>query len=292
MRWRIIQQKCPVACEEYGSTSRGFEFSKKAFSPFRLRFFVTTKPAAAKVRQIAVDYTSIKPDYFVTFSEEGFLSMVKFAEGDLVWAADNGNLYLSKIIKATEVGKLRKYFIHFQGWNEKFDVWADEYNLVAQKDEAGKKKLFDSLQGIAIPIKEKKNSIKNESDRIEPTEVHVPDISNGGRTLMFSSTVKRKILSDEDMNLAKKRRRELAEKDLIDEHCGLDGIYFGKILIPLNIKKHLVDEWNLITGLEKRLLRLPRTTTVSDIFDEFLDEKKGKTTLDLVSLIESPSIIC
>ena len=217
--------------------------------------------------------------------------MVKFSEGDLVWAADNGNLYLSKIIKATEVGKLRKYFIHFQGWNEKFDVWADEYNLVAQKDEAGKKKLFDSLQGIAKPTKEKKNSIKNESERIEHDEVHVPDILKRGRTLMSSSSVQRKILSDEDMNLAKKRRRELAEKDLIDEHCGLDGIYFGKILIPLNIKKHLVDEWNLITGLEKRLLRLPRTITVSDIFDEFLDEKKGKATLDVVSLIQSPLII-
>ena len=96
---------------------------------------------------------------------------------------------------------------------------------------------------------------------------------------------KRKIISDEDMMIAKKRRRELAEKDLIDEHCGLDGEYMGKILIPLNIKKHLVDEWNLIAGIEKRLVRLPRPIPATDIFNEFLDEKKSKLNSDVVSLI-------
>ena len=218
--------------------------------------------------------------------------MGKFAQGELVWAADNGNLYLSKIIKATNTGKLSKYFIHFQGWRAKYDVWADEHNLVAENDTAGKKKLSDSLHGIVKPKGAKKK------DKDANGEVAVADSSVEGaednlgraakRASLPSSAVtapvlKRKnIVTDEEQIAAKKRRRELADQDLIDEYCGLDGEYFGKIQIPLNIKKHLVDEWSVITGTGKRLLTLPRPATVSDIIEEFLDEKEKKNTPDAV----------
>ena len=55
-----------------------------------------------------------------------------------------------------------------------------------------------------------------------------------------------------------------------------------KIPVPLNIKKHLVDEWSLVAGNGKRLLSLPRAITVEQIIEEFLDEKEKKNTPETV----------
>lgn len=200
--------------------------------------------------------------------------MVKLAEGDSVWAADNGKLFEAKIIKFTEAGKLRKYFIHYKGWSGRFDVWVDEQNLVPLNDLSGKAKLQDSFLGIKSPSKGKK---RKDADGLQ-----IEDASTAQKSSSSPGPSSQKCVKVEDAIVVRKRRRELAEKDLIDEHCGLDGEYVIHVPLPLSIKTQLVDEWTLITGPQKRLIRLPRPFTVANIFEEFLEEKKKKTTPEVV----------
>lgn len=208
--------------------------------------------------------------------------MVKVVEGENAYVIDNGIVYLCKVIKGIGAGKMRKFFVHFQGWAPKFDIWTDEQNLVHEKDTSGKERLMKSISSNPLTkAKEGKRTVPRVS---KPTVDEVEAAAEEPSTSSSSSlnVSKRKILTDEGQIAAKKRRRALAEQDLIDEFSGIDGDYCPKIPVPLNIKKHLVDEWSLIAGNGKRLLSLPRAITVEQIIEEFLDEKERKNTPETV----------
>jgi hypothetical protein len=212
---------------------------------------------------------------------------MKIVEGENAWTSDNGNIYLCKVLKATSAGKLRRFFIHFQGWKARYDCWTDEQSLAHEKDEAGKERLKKSIVSAPPPppiIKEKRKrtSLSTKDSTID--EVDTTDCV-ASSVILSSSSVTKKVssLSVEDQLAAKKRRRALAEQDLIDEYSGIDGEYVVRVPMPLNVKKHLVDEWSLVTGTGKRLISLPRAFTVTSIFEEFLDEKEKKSTPEIVS---------
>jgi hypothetical protein len=46
-----------------------------------------------------------------------------------------------------------------------------------------------------------------------------------------------------------------------------------KIQLPLTMKKHLVDEWELIVEEPRKLLQLPRVPCVAQVLDDFLQNK-------------------
>jgi MRG/RNA binding activity-knot of a chromodomain len=208
--------------------------------------------------------------------------MVKVVEGENAWVIDNGIVYLCKVIKAVGAGKMRKFFIHYQGWAPKYDMWTDEQNLVHEKDAGGKERLTKSISSNPpTKAKEGKKKVSQVSKPVvDEVEAAAEEPSTSSSSTLNVS--KRKILTDEGQIAAKKRRRALAEQDLIDEYSGIDGEYIVKIPVPLNIKKHLVDEWSLIAGNGKRLLSLPRAITVEQIIEEFLDEKEKKNTPETV----------
>lgn len=210
---------------------------------------------------------------------------MKIVEGENAWTSDNGKIYLCKVLKATSTGKLRRFFIHFQGWKARYDCWTDEQSLAHEKDEAGKERLKKSITSAPPPpIKEKRKRISLTTKDSTIDEEDIADCVASSVTLSSTSvTNKVSSLSVEDQLAAKKRRRALAEQDLIDEYSGIDGEYIVRVPMPLNVKKHLVDEWSLVTGTGKRLISLPRAFTVTSIFEEFLDEKEKKSTPEIVS---------
>lgn len=65
----------------------------------------------------------------------------KFQKYDIVMAVDRGQIYEAKILKPMLLINKWKYFIHFQQWQRKFDVWIDE-NLLAK---SGDIKAIDAL---------------------------------------------------------------------------------------------------------------------------------------------------
>ena len=210
---------------------------------------------------------------------------MKIVEGENAWTSDNGNIYLCKVIKATSSGKLRRFFIHFLGWKARFDCWTDEQSLAHEKDDAGKERLKKSITAAPPPpIKEKRKRISLDT---KDSTVEGEDSADcvASSSMLSSSSVTNKVtnLSGEDQLAAKKRRKALAEQDLIDEYSGIDGEYVVRVPLPLNVKKHLVDEWSLVTGTGKRLISLPRAVSIASIFEEFLDEKERKSTPEVVS---------
>ena len=49
----------------------------------------------------------------------------RFVVNEKVMALDKGTYYSAKILKAEESNGVMKYFIHFLGWNRKWDRWTD-----------------------------------------------------------------------------------------------------------------------------------------------------------------------
>ena len=83
--------------------------------------------------------------------------------------------------------------------------------------------------------------------------------------------------SSESTQSFKKKRTELASLNLIEDEE--ETKFKLKFNIPCDFKKHLVDEWVIISQeTNKRLLKLPcsNTCTVKAIIDSFLEEKKNK----------------
>jgi hypothetical protein len=73
----------------------------------------------------------------------------------------------------------------------------------------------------------------------------------------------------------RKEKRQLAEAELTVEN---DGSFDEKIPLHASLKKHLVDDWTLITKVPQRLVSLPKPAhaTVSSIITEFIASKTVK----------------
>jgi hypothetical protein len=215
--------------------------------------------------------------------KSSILKQKKIQEGDALCVADRGKIYSAKVIKAAKAGNISRYFIHFQGWAKKYDTWVDEHNVCCETDTAGKERLRLSLGGgsKAVGDGKKKSGLPKDNEGDVP-EGEAEASSSSSSSSSASTSIKRKVVTEDYMIAAKKKRKELAQKDLIDENSGIDAEYSSKVPIPLNIKKHLVDEWSLVTGTAKRLINLPRPITVANIIEEFLDQKEKKIGIEEV----------
>jgi len=60
----------------------------------------------------------------------------EFAVGDVVLASDCGKFYDAKILKSELHNGMMKHFIHFQGWNRRWDRWADESTIMKRDEKA------------------------------------------------------------------------------------------------------------------------------------------------------------
>jgi hypothetical protein len=210
-------------------------------------------------------------------SKSSIVKQKKIQEGDAICVADRGKMYSAKVIKAAKAGNIFRYFIHFQGWAKKYDTWVDEHIICCETDIAGKERLRLSLGGGSKAVGNgKKTSVSSDMNGIDSVEGAEEASSSSSSSSSTSTSIKRKVITEDHMIAAKKKRKELAQKDLIDENSGIDAEYSSKVPIPLNIKKHLVDEWSLVTGTAKRLINLPRPITVANIIEEFLDQKEKK----------------
>lgn len=208
--------------------------------------------------------------------------------GDIVSAVDNGKLYDAKVLRAENVGAIWKYFVHFQKWDRKYDTWMDE-SMVIRHDDTAKLERMSATVDTSKPVPKK--SKKGESHSTESTAASSEE-GAGLKTETTSSikeeetkaTSKRKADASELESLRKHRRR-LAMQDLVDED---DENFVAKLAIPPVLKKHLVDEYGLITNQDApgRLLQLPKPKelNVDAIVKEFLEQRISKLEGDAVQV--------
>ncbi|CAN0010437.1 unnamed protein product [Choristocarpus tenellus] len=60
----------------------------------------------------------------------------KYNPEDKVYAMDNGDLYEAKVIKYKLAGEEYTYFLHYMGWNSRWDKWVTEKDLMAAGPDA------------------------------------------------------------------------------------------------------------------------------------------------------------
>lgn len=209
----------------------------------------------------------------------------KFQVGDKIFAGDKGQHYEAKVLKCESLGNIFKYFIHYQGWDRKHDCWLDESNvepfdnasklqLVTAKKVKSKSQLKIDKSETVHPIDADINQIESASfDKTLSSSISTADSSNKRE----SSSKRQQPQSMETLQANKKRKKELATTDLVEDDD--EKNYKLTFNIPCDLKRHLVDEWVIITQEKcKRLLKLPckNTSTVSSIVHAFLEEKKLK----------------
>lgn len=136
-------------------------------------------------------------------------------------------------------------------------------NLVFKNDLAGAEKLKES----------KKSSKKFTMD----VAVTATSASEGSSTLRG----KKKRAQEESLE-SKQRKKRLLQTDMFDEEENNTSVL--KLQIPLTLKKHLVDEWKIVTKPPFRMLSLPRSFTVTDVISEFLLYKQGKVDEIMVGM--------
>jgi mortality factor 4-like protein 1 len=209
--------------------------------------------------------------------------MKKYEVGELVMAADSGKLYEAKIIKIQEIDEVCKYFIHYNGWARKYDTWIDD-DLIAKKGETkAVEKLREHAKAVWVPEakKSKGGSIKIgknkqvvaqiEQARSSKTETESkPTESSSSSTQKASSQVSEEVQLDR-----KKIRRALLMIEIAEQE---DCLFSSRIEIPFSLKTHLVDEWSLVSKEPRRLLKLPKdsSVTVRGIVEDFIDVKLHK----------------
>lgn len=55
--------------------------------------------------------------------------MAKYEINELVCVRDRGKIYEAKIIASQQMNDIWHYFVHFQGWNKKWDRWTEEGDI-------------------------------------------------------------------------------------------------------------------------------------------------------------------
>ncbi|KAJ1418987.1 MRG-domain-containing protein [Ochromonadaceae sp. CCMP2298] len=229
---------------------------------------------------------------------------------DKVMAAEKGHVYPAKVLRVHTVNNIRKYFIHYDGWPRKYDVWVDDKLLSFEKDTERLAKLEAGLQGQVAKEggakedsgakgdkgKGKKGSQSkampapgvSSPSQVSPRRGAQPGASESASAESENvacaeadepmiATVKqgsKRVMTAEAMDRVKKHNKRMIAMDLNDE----GGDDHPKLVIPFPLKKHLVDEWGLIVADVPRLLPLPRPagSTVDSIIGEFLAAKLPK----------------
>ncbi|XP_020421559.1 protein MRG1 isoform X3 [Prunus persica] len=179
-----------------------------------------------------------------------------YSEGEKILAYHGPRIYEAKVQKAELRKNEWRYFVHYLGWNKNWDEWVGGDRLLKNtEDNIMKQQALDKKQGVDKNTKSGRSAQtkpKSSSDAKAEKEDHKNNVTKG-----------------------KKRKNDLgAEKDTVS----LEKLV--KIQIPPTLRKQLVDDWEFIFQQDK-LVKLPRSPTVDDILQKYLDyrtKKDGKVT--------------
>jgi hypothetical protein len=247
----------------------------------------------------------------------------KFQQNELVLAIDRAQLFEAKILKIQEIDGNCKYFIHFNGWSKKYDVWVEENHLAHKNNtkEISKLKEFaeeyykigsknvtqaqeefiSALHGTTKGSTGKggrgrKRKADGSDEELENEDDDEKDNEKERRNEeleQFAKSVQRfGKKKPSDVNQQReilKKRKQLLEKDLRDDEDDFCGGISKKLNIPQNLKVMLVEDWKSITKTPQKLisLPLPKDVTVSAAIDSFLEKHKASSEYDEYQMLLS-----
>lgn len=153
-------------------------------------------------------------------------------------------------VKKVKVTKdKRSYFVHYDGWNAKWDEWLKAPRMM--KDTPENRQLAKQKQDEAKAAARQKKSGKGK---------------------------KRKSADTNKKSSSKKNKsgvESFVDDDTVDSESQQLALRELKIKFPGQLKKQLITDWENITR-EQMLVPLPREPSVSAILDAFLESKQWK----------------
>ncbi|CAK8568324.1 unnamed protein product [Lathyrus sativus] len=165
------------------------------------------------------------------------ISASPYAEGEKVLAFHTTCLYEAKVKQIEYKSKEWRFFLHYLGWKKSWDEWVGIERLMKHTEENMRKKL-----SIDAKYGNEKNARK-------------PRASKGS-------------------NVARGRKRK--NDSLVKEKSVVLPDKLVNFQIPPTLRKQLVDDFEFITHLGK-LVKLPRTPNVNDIFKTYFDYRLKKS---------------
>ncbi|XP_064400134.1 mortality factor 4-like protein 1 [Halichondria panicea] len=199
-------------------------------SHHRLKFYLPRKGRGQKTER-SLPNIEMHPDFKMP-------PKYKFAEGEKVLCYHGPMLYEAKVTKVQVKDKVPQFLVHYSGWNKTWDEWVPESRALKYNDAnlQKQKELQQQHPDKKRPTK-KKEKPKKEAEPI-------------------SSRRKRPRLAD-----------PVGSPSIVVESVESREI---KISIPEELRKWLVDDWDLVTR-QKQLVRLPKRETVSDVLQRYSD---------------------
>ncbi|XP_050129035.1 protein MRG1-like isoform X2 [Malus sylvestris] len=181
-----------------------------------------------------------------------------YSEGEKILAYHGPRIYEAKVQKAELRKNEWRYFVHYLGWNKNWDEWVGGDRLLKHtEDNILKQQALDKKQGVD------KNTKSGRSAQTKPK---------------ISTDVKAE-KEDHKNNVTKgKKRKNDSGTEVWHDTAALEKLV--KIQIPSTLRKQLVDDWEFVSQQDK-LVILPRSPTVDDILQKYLDyrtKKDGKVT--------------
>mmetsp|Transcript_61460 Transcript_61460/g.84466 ORF Transcript_61460/g.84466 Transcript_61460/m.84466 type:complete len:407 (-) Transcript_61460:466-1686(-) len=202
-----------------------------------------SKSPEKRVKNEEKDEDSKKDIVDVEELEKVGFEILQYNEGEGVMALDQSRLYRAKVVKSSHDAQ---YFIHFQGWNKKWDKWV--HASILMKEGPAALKYANKLHE-----EQKKRDAKKISD---------------------------KVLGTDDGKASRGRK---SKEPRVDVGRGLeyasDDVAVMKIALPFTLKKQLVMDWERLSQASPPMLvSLPRNPSVHDIIKQFLDFKAKRAS--------------
>lgn len=173
------------------------------------------------------------------------VTLEKCIEGEKVLCFHGPLLYEAKILKVQLKEKSTKYFVHYAGWNVKWDEWVAESRVVKHNEE-GLKKQKELKQGHQSKGKRGKKDGKDEKKEDGPTP-------------------------------SKRRKgRHTAASDKDPSHIQRQDV---KVVIPYDLRRFLLDDCDFVTR-QKQLAPVPKPPklTVRGICNHYIKWHTEKAT--------------
>uniref|UniRef100_A0A1E1XGG8 Mortality factor 4-like protein 1 n=1 Tax=Amblyomma aureolatum TaxID=187763 RepID=A0A1E1XGG8_9ACAR len=197
----------------------------------------------------------------------------RFQDGEKVLCFHGPLLYEAKCIKAQVKDKQTKYFIHYSGWNKNWDEWVPESRVLKFNDaNLQKQKELEKAH-----LKGKKNKATKPKKEVDKERSSTPSQEKPqkqkGTTAASSSTSNQQATSQAAESGAESHRKKRNRQDPHIEPVELFVVRREvKVRIPDELKLWLVDDWDLVTR-QKKLVQLPCTLTVDQIFADYVKQK-------------------
>jgi len=184
----------------------------------------------------------------VETEKDGFQHQV----GSKIFCFHGPLIYESKVLKAQmkQISgvQMPSYFVHYQGWKDKWDDWVPEDRTLVINEES---------------IQKRKELIALHTNRKTPT----------------AKVSEKRITAPEQNNSRKRKASVAAAADSVEDFSKSLEV---RIAIPDELKTRLVLDWENVTSGQK-LVPLPRDPTVAKILEDYRQVLKNTELSDQIT---------